>query len=430
MRDTLQAGGASDKGRGRVLRYAKNGLGLPGGADLPSFPRMRIPDALASLVDYGIIDEVVRPLMSGKEAQLYLVRSGGEARVAKVYKEADTRSFKNRADYVEGRKVRNSRDQRAIGKASRHGRARVEAAWRSTEVDTIYRLHEAGVRVPHPYNFIDGVLVMEMICDEHGEPAPRLGDVTFDSDGARSVFDHLLAEVVRMLAAGVVHGDLSDFNVLMGTDGPVIIDFPQAVDASSNRNARRLLLRDVDNLHRYVARFVPERRALPYAQEMWALYERGELAPNTELSGRFQVSERKVSTEAVLGLIGDATRDERRRREQLGLSMRGAGELTEEVAPRPLSRYAQKREEKLLARKLERAEPQQAKARPATSQPAPQAKAGHSRPQQAKQAPPAGAARGPGREPRTEGSVEAAPKRRRRRRMRKPSQGSQPVPAR
>jgi RIO kinase 1 len=316
---------------------------------------MRIPDALASLADYGIIDEVVRPLMSGKEAQVYLVRLGGEQRVAKVYKEAENRTFKNRADYVEGRKVRNTRDQRAMGKASRHGRAQIESAWRTTEVDMIYRLHAAGVRVPHPYNFIDGVLVMEMITNEQGEPAPRLGDVVLDSAGAEAVFDHLLAEVVRMLAAGVVHGDLSDFNVLMGTDGPVIIDFPQAVDASSNRNARKLLLRDVDNLHRYTARFVPERRALPYAQEMWALYERGELAADTKLTGRHKVSEHKVSTEAVLGLIGDATRDERKRREHLGLNMRGAGDVEEEAPARPQSRYAQKREEKVAARKLEAA---------------------------------------------------------------------------
>lgn len=310
---------------------------------------MRIPDALASLADYGIIDEVVRPLMSGKEAQVYLVRLGEEQRVAKVYKEAQNRTFKNRADYVEGRKVRNSRDQRAMGKNSRHGRAQAEAAWRTTEVDMIYRLHAAGVRVPQPYNFIDGVLVMEMISDEHGEPAPRLGDVQFDREGAQRVFEHLLAEVVRMLAAGVVHGDLSDFNVLLGTDGPVIIDFPQTVDASGNRNARKLLLRDVENLHRFTSRFVPGHRARPFAQEMWALYERGELTPDTKLTGRYQVLEQKVDTASVLGLIGDANRDERRRREQLGLSMRGA----EEAPARPLSRYAQKREEKVAARKLE-----------------------------------------------------------------------------
>jgi RIO kinase 1 len=315
---------------------------------------MRIPSTLTSLAEYGIIEEVLRPLMSGKEAQIFSVRSGGEFRVAKVYKEAQNRSFKNRADYVEGRKVRNTRDQRAMSSGSRHGRAQVEAAWRTTEVDMIYRLRDAGVRVPEPYHFIDGVLVMEMITDEHGEPAPRLGEVQLDREAAQAVFDRLLAEVVRMLAAGVVHGDLSDFNVLLGTDGPVIIDFPQAVDASSNHNARKLLLRDVDNLHRYMARFAPERTPLPYAQEMWALYERGQLTPDTQLTGRYQASEKKVSTEAVLGLIGDATRDERRRREQLGLSMRGADDAPAETPPRPPSRYAQKREA-LIAARLEAA---------------------------------------------------------------------------
>lgn len=314
---------------------------------------MRIPAALTTLIDYGSIDEVLRPLMSGKEAQIYLVRSGGEHRVVKVYKEAQNRTFKNRADYTEGRKVRNSRDQRAMGRGSRHGRAQAEAAWRNTEVDVIYRLRDAGVRVPTPYHFVDGVLVMEMITDAHGDPAPRLGDVVLEADEARAVFDTLLAEVVRMLAAGVVHGDLSDFNVLMGRDGPVIIDFPQAVDASANRNARTLLLRDVDNLHRFMARHAPGHRAAPYAQEMWALYERGELTPDTTLSGRYKAAEHKVSTDAVLGLIGDAARDERRRREALGLSMRGAA--PEPEAPRPPSRYAQKREALVAARLLEAA---------------------------------------------------------------------------
>jgi len=291
---------------------------------------MRIPDSLASLADYGIIEEVLRPLMSGKEAQIYLVISGGQQRVAKVYKEAQNRTFKNRAEYTEGRKVRNSRDQRAMGKNSRHGRAQAEAAWRTTEVEMIYRLRDAGVRVPTPYHFIDSVLVMEMITDAEGNPAPRLGDLNLEPEEAQPIFDRLLSEVVRMLAAGVVHGDLSDFNVLMGTDGPVVIDFPQAVDASSNQNARKLLVRDVDNLHRFMTRFVPEWKAKPYAQEMWQLYERSQLSPDTKLIGRHQASERKANTNAVLDLIGDAAHDERRRRESLGLRMRGTSNL-----PRP-----------------------------------------------------------------------------------------------
>src|SRR5687768_1097712 len=220
---------------------------------------MRIPNSLISLADEGIIEEVVRPLMSGKEAEVFLVRSGGELRVAKVYKEAQNRTFKNRAEYTEGRKVRNTRDQRAINKRSRHGRDQDEAAWRSTEVDMIYRLRDAGVRVPTPHHFIDGVLIMELITDEVGDPAPRLAEVSLSAEEAVRVFDRLLAEAVRMLCAGVVHGDLSDFNVLMGADGPVIIDLPQAVDASSNQNARKLLLRDVDNLQRFLSKFAPNR---------------------------------------------------------------------------------------------------------------------------------------------------------------------------
>jgi RIO kinase 1 len=275
--------------------------------------RMRVPHSLQSLVDLGIIQDVVRPLMSGKEAQVYLVVAGGEERVAKVYKESDQRSFKQRTDYTEGRNVRNSRDRRAMNKGSRHGRAKDEAAWRSTEVDVIYRLRNAGVRVPEPYNFMDGVLIMELVTDQDGHPAPRLGDLSFTPRAARQIHDRVLQEVVRMLCAGVVHGDLSDFNILAGADGPVIIDFPQAVDPSRNANARSLLLRDVANLHSFLSRVTPQPR-LPYAQEMWALYERNELLPETRLRGRFREERRQVDTREVLDAIGDAERDERRRR--------------------------------------------------------------------------------------------------------------------
>jgi RIO kinase 1 len=247
---------------------------------------MRIPDSLTSLVDEGIIEGVLRPLMSGKEAQVFLVRAGGENRVAKVYKQAQDRTFKHRAQYTEGRTVRNSRDQRAMNKRTKHGRAQDETAWRSAEVDMIYRLQAAGVRVPIPYNYFDGVLIMELVKDAEGNPAPRLGDLRVDAEGAKKIFDHLLAEVVRMLAAGVVHGDLSDFNVLMGADGPVIIDFPQSINAAGNQSARRILVRDVENLHRFIAPYFPERQPPPFAQEMWSLYERGELLPDTRLSAR------------------------------------------------------------------------------------------------------------------------------------------------
>jgi RIO kinase 1 len=275
---------------------------------------MRMPEALSSLVDEGIIEEILRPLMSGKEAQIYLVVADGKQCVAKIYKEAQNRTFKHRADYTEGRKVRNSRDQRAIDKRSKHGRGQDEAAWRSTEVDMIYRLQAAGVRVPAPYHFIDGVLVMELVTGENGEPAPRLGEVDFSPEQATLVHERLLREVVRMLCAGVVHGDLSDFNVLMGTDGPVIIDLPQAVDPSKNQNARKLLLRDVDNLQRFLGKFVPSARRAPFAEEMWALFENNQLTPETVLRGQYRPSQKKADTGALLELIGEVNEDERRRR--------------------------------------------------------------------------------------------------------------------
>ena len=206
---------------------------------------MHVPQVLLSLADQGIIDEVIRPLKSGKEAQVYLVMADGEARVAKVYKDAQNRSFTQRAQYTEGRRVRNTRDQRAIEGHTRHGKAQEEEAWKSAEVNVIYRLHAQGVRVPIPYNFIDGVLIMELLRGDDGHPAPRLSELSLDAKTARSVFDQLLGEVVKMLCAGVVHGDLSDYNVLLDTGGPVIIDFPQSVDASANRNARTLLARRI-----------------------------------------------------------------------------------------------------------------------------------------------------------------------------------------
>jgi RIO kinase 1 len=292
---------------------------------------MRTPGNLTSLVDEGIIEEVVRPLLSGKEAEVFLVRSGGELRVAKVYKEAQNRTFKNRAEYTEGRKVRNSRDQRAMDKRSRHGKAQDEAAWRSTEVDMIYRLRDAGVRVPVPYNYVDGVLVMEMVADADGGPAPRLAEVSLDRDQARAIFERLLGEVVRMLCADVVHGDLSDFNVLMSGEGPVIIDFPQSVDASKNANARKLLLRDVSNLDRFLSRFMPEQRPRAFGEEMWDLYTQSLLTPETKLTGRHRPSERKADMASVLELIGDANFDEHKRREREGLTMKGVPTVTQPV---------------------------------------------------------------------------------------------------
>jgi RIO kinase 1 len=280
---------------------------------------MRIPDTLASLHDQGIISEVLRPLMSGKEAQIYLVSTSSGLAVAKIYKEANNRSFRQRAAYTEGRKVRNSRDQRAMAKRTKYGREQEEAGWSCTEVDMIHRLHAGGVRVPVPHFFVDGVLVMELVTDADGNPAPRLGDVSFEPEVAKRIYDRLIREVVRMLCVGVVHGDMSDFNVLVGADGPVIIDFPQSVDTAHNTNARQLLLRDVDNLHRFLKRWVPNAPRLPYAEEMWDLHQNNSLTPNTPLTGRYNVARRHVNVDNVLGLIDDANRDERRRREAAGL---------------------------------------------------------------------------------------------------------------
>ena len=280
---------------------------------------MRVPDSLAALAAEGIIASVLRPLKSGKEAQIYLVLAGGEERVAKIYKDAENRSFKHRSDYTEGRRVRNSRDQRAMSKHTSYGRSKDEGAWRSAEVQAIYRLRDAGVRVPEPFHFVDGVLIMELVKDAEGHPAPRLGEVEMAAGEARSVFDQLLREVVRMLCAGVVHGDLSDFNVLMGAGGPVLIDFPQAVDASRNQNARELLIRDVDNLTSFLGRFDPTANGLPYGQEMWSVYERGELRPDTVLNGQWRPLETETDTAAILRDIEEAELDEQRRRTAHGL---------------------------------------------------------------------------------------------------------------
>ena len=218
------------------------------------------PPALTALLELGVIDEVIRPPQAGKEAQVYLIHAQERICVAKVYKEATDRSFKHRSDYTEGRKVQNSRKQRAMAKGSRYGKRETEAAWRNAEVDTLYRLAAAGVRVPTPYDFVDGVLIMELITDGHGGPAPRLVDLSWSSRDAESLLVHLVHEVAKMLCAGVIHGDLSDFNILVDPEGPVIIDFPQAIDPASNTQARRILLRDVRNLISFLARFAPHLR--------------------------------------------------------------------------------------------------------------------------------------------------------------------------
>ena len=271
---------------------------------------MKTPKRLQPLVDEGLIDEVSRQLMSGKEAMVYVVRCGDETRCAKIYKEATNRSFRQAVDYTENRKVKNTRLQRAMAKGTKFGRQATEAAWQSAEVDALYRLAAAGVRVPEPYNFCDGVLLMELVTDADGDAAPRLNDVVFTPEDARRHHASLLVEVVRMLCAGVVHGDLSEFNVLLAADGPVIIDLPQAVDAAGNNHARRMLLRDVDNLKNFFGQFAPELLRTHYGAEIWSLYERGDLTPETVLTGLFKHATGPVDLGGVLREVDDARAEE------------------------------------------------------------------------------------------------------------------------
>ena len=275
---------------------------------------MKAPKRLQSLVDEGLIDAVLRQLMSGKEAAVYVVRCGDEIRCAKVYKDANERSFRQAVDYTENRKVKNTRQARAMAKGTRFGREATEAAWQSAEVDALYRLAAAGVRVPRPHNFLDGVLLMELVTDADGEAAPRLNDVLFTPEQALEHHASLLTEVVRMLCAGVVHGDLSEFNVLLAADGPVIIDLPQAVDAAGNNHAERMLLRDVVNLRDFFGRFAPALLGTDYGPEIWSLYRSGMLQQGSVLSGRFERRQGPVDLGSVLREIDDAQDEEQARR--------------------------------------------------------------------------------------------------------------------
>ncbi|WP_431262410.1 PA4780 family RIO1-like protein kinase [Roseateles chitinivorans] len=275
---------------------------------------MKAPPRLQSLIEEGLIDTVVRQLMSGKEALVYVVRCGDETRCAKVYKEATQRSFRQAVDYTENRKTKNSRQARAMAKGTKFGRQAQEAAWQNAEVDALYRLAGAGVRVPRPYNFMDGVLLMELVVDENGDAAPRLNDSMFTAEEARTHHQSLLGEVVRMLGAGVVHGDLSEFNILLASDGPVIIDLPQAVDAAGNNHAKRMLLRDVNNLRDFFGGFAPDLLSTDYGHEIWALYESGNLTPDTPLTGRFKHATGPVDLGEVIREIDDAVDEEAARR--------------------------------------------------------------------------------------------------------------------
>jgi len=252
--------------------------------------------------------------MSGKEAMVFVVQCGDEIRCAKVYKEANKRSFRQAVDYTEGRKTKNSRQARAMQKGSRYGRQEQEAAWQHAEVDALYRLAAAGVRVPTPYNFHEGVLLMELVADENGEPAPRLNDVKLSEEVARQYHAILIRQVVRMLCAGIVHGDLSEYNVLVDSEGPVIIDLPQAIDAAANNNASRMLERDVDNLADYFGQFAPDLLKTQYGKEIWALYEAGKLEPESELTGVFKSDEGLADLNEIMQVIDNARLEDAARR--------------------------------------------------------------------------------------------------------------------
>ncbi|MAA72753.1 MAG: serine protein kinase RIO [Bermanella sp.] len=278
---------------------------------------MKIPKRLQPLYEDGLIDEVVSQLMSGKEATVYVVASGDDILCAKVYKEADKRSFKQAVQYQEGRKSKNSRRQRAMEKGSKYGRKQQEDAWHNAEVDALYKLDAADVRVPTPFGCFDGVLLMELVTDDEGNVAPRLNDVAFDEPQAIEDHNMMMEYVKRMLCAGIVHGDLSEFNVLVDDYGPVIIDLPQAVDASANMHAKAMLERDVNNMRDYYAQFAPQLMNTKYAKEMWALYEDGELKPDTPLTGEFAEDENSADVDSVLEEIKAALLEEQEKQARL-----------------------------------------------------------------------------------------------------------------
>ena len=274
---------------------------------------MKVPSSLQPLIDDGMIDTVVRRLKSGKEASVFIVACGGELRCAKVYKDAERRGFHQLAQYQEGRKTRNSRDSRAMGKRGRHGRRVQEAEWKNAEVSALFRLAHAGVRVPKPHLVHEGVLLMELVRDAQGDPAPRINDIAVSADQARLWHAFMIEQIVRMLCAGLIHGDPSEFNVLVDVDGPVIIDLPQSVDAAGNNNAFALLERDVDNMRETFGASAPELLETEYAREIWARYEAGDLTPETKLTGRFARDTSAPDVDAVLTQIEDERREAQER---------------------------------------------------------------------------------------------------------------------
>jgi RIO kinase 1 len=276
---------------------------------------MKTPKRIQPLVEEGLVDEVIRQLMSGKEATVYVVRCGEEIRCAKVYKEANQRSFHQSTSYQEGRRVKNSRQARAMEKGTRYGRKMAEEVWQNAEVDALYRLAAAGVRVPKPYICFEGVLLMDLVTDANGNAAPRLNDVVLTEALALDYHQRLLHEVVLMLCAGVIHGDLSEFNILVDHDGPVIIDLPQAIDAAGNSTAGVMLERDVANLATYFGQFAPQLKTSQYGKEIWNLYQAGLLQPDTVLTGRVKQDKRPADVGAVMREI-QLARQEREEEER------------------------------------------------------------------------------------------------------------------
>jgi len=275
---------------------------------------MKTPKRIEPLVQDGLVDEVIRQLMSGKEASVYVVRCGEEIRCAKVYKEAIKRSFRQSTDYTEGRKVKNIRRARAMKKGTRYGRKAQEESWQNTEVDALYKLAAAGVRVPKPYNFHEGVLLMDLVTDSNDNAAPRLNDLVLNAELSREYHRILVTQVVRMLCAGIIHGDLSEYNVLVDSTGPIIIDLPQAIDAAANNQACKMLLRDVENLAIYFGQFAPELLATSYGMEIWSLYQSGQLHPKSILTGCFEFVEKSVNINSILREINDTLKEEEARK--------------------------------------------------------------------------------------------------------------------
>ncbi len=278
---------------------------------------MKIPKRIRPLVDAGLIDEVLSRLMSGKEADVFVVRCGSEIRCAKVYKEAAKRSFKQAVTYQEGRKVRNSRRARAMEKGSKFGRKQQEETWQNAEVDALFRLANAGVRVPKPFDCIDGVLIMELVVDVDGDVAPRLNDITMSAEQARADHALMMTYVMRMLCTGLVHGDLSEFNVLQAADGPVVIDLPQAVDAAANNNAKAMLERDVANITEYYGQYAPELLESRYAGEIWGLFEESKLTEDTPLTGLFEENTESADLDAMLMEIQSVIAEEEEKQERM-----------------------------------------------------------------------------------------------------------------